>query len=137
MHRRPLLSAPNHPLEPLARPCALLLVARLGRAEVKDDAAAARAARRWPSTEKTKRARRLRPRAAISQAIRARRNPSPRGSYRSAAWAMASAAPCEAVRARAARPPAASARAAGSVSAVVVTSASMREMAVFIGLISV
>src|SRR6516162_3020307 len=44
----------------------------------KDDAAAARAARRWPSTEKTKRARRLRPRAAISQAIRARRNPSPR-----------------------------------------------------------
>ena len=90
-----------------------------------------------PSTEKTKRARRLRPRAAISQAIRARRNPSPRGSYRSAAWAMASAAPCEAVRARAARPPAASARAAGSVSAVVVTSASMREMAVFIGLISV
>src|SRR5262249_36247980 len=39
-HRRPLLSALDralaHPsLKPLARPCALLLVARLGRAEVK------------------------------------------------------------------------------------------------------
>src|SRR6516225_3049477 len=89
MHRRPLLSAPNRPLEPLdkarvhrleplARPCALLLVARLGRAEVKTTRRLPARHGVGPSKEKTKRARRLGPRASISQAVRARRNPSPR-----------------------------------------------------------
>jgi hypothetical protein len=71
-------TSPPHRLKPLARPCAFLLAARLGRAEVKTTRRLATRHGDGPSTEKTKRARRLGPRASISQAVRARRNPSPR-----------------------------------------------------------
>src|SRR5262249_39073050 len=71
-------TSPPHRLKPLARPCAFLLTARLGRAEVKTTRRLATRHGDGPSTEKTKRARRLGPRASISQAVQARRNPSPR-----------------------------------------------------------
>jgi len=71
-------TSPPHRLKPLARPCAFLLAARLGRAEVKTTRRLATRHGDGPSTEKTKRARRLGPRASISQAVQARRNPSPR-----------------------------------------------------------
>src|SRR5215472_7406162 len=61
-------TSPPHRLKPLARPCAFLLAARLGRAEVKTT-------RRLATRHGD--GRRLGPRASISQAVRARRNASP------------------------------------------------------------
>ena len=78
-------TSPPHRLKPLARPCAFLLAARLGRAEVKTTRRLATRHGDGPSTEKTKRARRLGPPASISQAVQARRNPSPRAS---AVWRL-------------------------------------------------
>ena len=97
MHRRPLLSAPNRPLEPLdkarvhrleplARPCALLLVARLGRAEVKTT-------RRLPARPAVMTLDRENEAGAKAKAARGHfasdTSPTqsiPTGSYRSAAW---------------------------------------------------
>jgi len=61
-------TSPPHRLKPLARPCAFLLAARLGRAEVKTT-------RRLATRHGD--GRRLGPRASISQAVRARRNAPP------------------------------------------------------------
>ena len=66
--RASAVTSPPHRLKPLARPCAFLLAARLGRAEVKTT-------RRLATRHGD--GRRLGPRASISQAVRARRNAPP------------------------------------------------------------
>src|SRR5262249_28634013 len=134
MHRRPLLSALDraleqldHRLEPLARPCAFLLVARFGRTDAKTTWRQ-RGTVMGPSTEKMKASAKARAARVHFASSTSPTQSIPTGSYR-----LRQRAECGH------EPPGHGGfgTGGGSVSAVVVTSANMRERAVFIGSTSV